>query len=158
MNDLQRMEKTHMIRLRSFTAHDALIIQQKQYPDMPAEDIRKMIAEWETNSYQGKLFEMYAITAGNTVVGSISLYEHTKNVASIGIDIYPDERRKGYASEAMRLMADRARTLGYRIIQDQVRADNQPSIALHQNQGFETDGYVYQNTKGESVFLYLLCL
>ena len=147
-----------MIYLRPFTVRDARILQQKLYPEMPAEEIRRMIAEWKTDSFQGKYFEMRAIVAEDTVVGSISLAEHTKSVVSLGVEICPDERRKGYASEAMRRMMDRAGILGYRIIQDQVRADNPSSIALHHRLGFETDGYLYRNAGGKEVLLFLYCL
>ena len=101
---------------------------------------------------------MFAITADNTIAGSVSLYEHSKSVASIGVEIYPDQRRNGYAAEGMRLIMNHARDLGYRIIQDQVRTDNQASIALHNSLGFETDGYVFRNAKDKDVLLYLFSL
>ena len=147
-----------MISLRPFTAHDAAGIRQNQYPEIPISDIQRMIAEWETRSYQGKRFEMYAITVDDVVVGSVSLYERTKSVASIGVEVYPSERRNGYASEVMKLIINRVRTLGYRVILNQVRTDNEASIVLHKRLGFETDGTVYRNAKGNDVFLYLFCL
>ena len=147
-----------MISLRPFTLRDAPAIQQKQYPEMSMEEIREMIEEWKTGFFQGKLFEMRAVTVDGTVVGSVSLYEQTKSIVSVGIEIYPDERRKGYASAGMRLIMDRARTLGYRIVQDQVRADNSAGIALHQSIGFETDGYDFTHAKGRNVLLWLCCL
>ena len=55
-------------------------------------------------------------------------YEHTKRVVSIGVDVYPEERKKGYGTEGMRKIMDHARVLGYRIIQDQVRTDNRHCI------------------------------
>ncbi len=147
-----------MIIIRHFTEHDAAFIQQKQYTETSVTDIREMIAEWKTNTYQGKYFEMFAIAADDTIVGSASLYEHSKSVVSIGVEVYPDHRRKGYAAEGMRLIMNHARNLGYRIIQNQVRTDNQASIALHNCLGFETDGYAFKNAKGKDVFLYLFCL
>ena len=147
-----------MINIRHFTEHDAEIIQQKQYQDTPITDIRKMISEWETNTFDGKYFEMFAITADNTIVGSVSLYEHSKSIVSVGVEIYADQRRNGYAAEGMRLNMNHARDLGYRIIQDQVRTDNQASIALHSSLGFETDGYVFKNAKNKDVILFLFCL
>ena len=147
-----------MIGIRHFTEHDAVIIQQKQYTEATTTDIHKMIAEWETKTCQGKYFEMFAITANDAIVGSVSLYEHSKSVVSIGVEVYPDQRRKGYAAEGMHLIMNHARNLGYRIIQDQVRTDNQASIALHNSLGFETDGYVFKNAKDKDVLLYLFCL
>ncbi len=147
-----------MISLRHFTEHDAETIQKKQYTETPIADIHEMISEWETNTYQGKFFEMFAITSDDAIVGSVSLYEHSKSVASIGVEVYPDEREKGYAAEGMRLIMNHARNHGYRIIQDQVRTDNQASIALHNKLEFETDGHVFKNAKGKDVLLYLFCL
>ena len=147
-----------MISIRHFTEHDAIILQQKQYTENSITDICEMITEWESNTYQGKYFEMFAITANDTIVGSVSLYEHSKSVVSIGVEIYPDQRRNGYAAEGMRLIMNHAKDLGYRIIQDQVRTDNQASIALHNSLEFETDGYVFKNTKDKDVLLYVFCL
>ena len=147
-----------MISIRHFTEHDAIILQQKQYTENSITDICEMITEWESNTYQGKYFEMFAITADDAIVGSASLYEHSKSVVSIGVEIYPDQRRNGYAAEGMRLIMNHAKDLGYRIIQDQVRTDNQASIALHNSLEFETDGYVFKNAKDKDVLLYLFCL
>ncbi len=147
-----------MISIRHFTEHDAIILQQKQYTENSITDICEMITEWESNTYQGKYFEMFAITANDTIVGSVSLYEHSKSVVSIGVEIYPENRKNGYATEGMRLLMIHARNLGYRIIQDQVQTDTQASISLHYNMGFETDGYIYKNMKGKDVLLFLSCL
>ena len=147
-----------MISIRHFTEQDATIIQQKQYTETSITDIYEMIAEWKSNTYQGKYFEMFAITADDAIVGSASLYEHSKSVVSIGVEVDPDQRRNGYAAEGMRLIMNHARDLGYRIIQDQVRTDNQASIALHNSLEFETDGYVFKNAKDKDVLLYLFCL
>ena len=147
-----------MISIRPFTEQDAPVIRQNQYPETGLAEIREMIAEWGTNTCRGRHFEMYAVTADGAVVGSVSLYGHTESIASVGIEVYPDERGKGYASEGMRQIIRRAEALGYRIIQDQVRTDNRASIAMHRRLGFETDGYVYRNAKGRDVLVYLLCL
>ncbi len=147
-----------MISLRPFTENDAFTIQRKQYPDMSLADIQAMIAEWKTRTWRNRYFEILAITEDDRIVGSVSLYEHSGSVASLGVEVYPDERRKGYASEGMKLMMDHAGKLGYRILQDQVQTENLPSIALHNRLGFETDGYVYRNAKGKDVLLYLFCL
>lgn len=40
----------------------------------------------------------------------------------------------------------------------QIRADNVASIALHNSLGFETDGYVYTNKKGNEVLIYIKVL
>ncbi len=147
-----------MIQLRYFMESDAAVLQKKQPMAGSMESIVEMITAWESGTFQGKLFEMFAITWEQRIVGSISLYEHSKNVVSIGVDIFPEERRKGFAAEGIRLIIEKARDLGYKMIQDQVSVDNKPSIALHEKLGFETDGYVYKNSRDRKVLLYLLFL
>ena len=147
-----------MIIIRHFTERDAIIIQHKQYPEVPITDLREMISEWNTCSYDGKYFEMFAITSEDEIVGNVSLYQHTKSIVSIGVEVFPEERKRGYGFEGMRLVIDYARVLGYRVIQDQVRTDNRASIALHNKLEFETDGYVFKNAKGKDVLLYVHCL
>ncbi len=46
----------------------------------------------------------------------------------------------------------------YKIVSRQIRVDNTASLALHRALGFETDGAVFQNAKGNSICFYLKCL
>ena len=147
-----------MITLRHFTENDAELLQANQLYNKSKEEILSLINEWKTNSYNGKYFEMFAVVNDTTVIGSISLYEHSPSVASIGVEIFADQRRHGYAADAMRLLLTYAREKGYQIIQQQVRTDNLSSIRLHEKLGFETDGYVYVNQKGHGIILYLKAL
>ena len=147
-----------MIALRPFTEHDAAILREKQMPSASIGEVSGMIKSWESKTFQGKYFEMLALTADHAVVGSISLYGRTERIASVGMEVFPDERGKGYAAKGMRLIIEHAKRLGYRVIQNQVGADNAASIALHEKLGFETDGYVYQNARDRRVLIYLLCL
>ena len=56
------------------------------------------------------------------------------------------------------LAMDIAKSKGYKVVMQQIRADNVASIALHNSQGFETDGYVYTNKKGNEVLIYIKVL
>ena len=147
-----------MIGLRRFTEDDAEIIRQNQYPSESLDGIREMIRAWRSEEFTGKRFEMLALTSSEAVVGCVSLYECSKSAASIGMEIFDGERRKGYASAAMKLLLARAKAQGYKLILDQVSTGNAPSKALHEKLGFETDGYIYRNAKGREVLLYLYCL
>ena len=72
--------------------------------------------------------------------------------------VRPANRSAGLGRRLVELILSDARDLGYRIIQDQVRAENQASIALHHSLGFETDGYICKNAKGKDVLIFLFCL
>ena len=75
-----------MVQLRSFTKNDINIL-NKQYTHMTIDAIEKMICDWDKKIYDGKYFEMFAITDNNTVVGSISLYQHTSIAIGAGMEI-----------------------------------------------------------------------
>ena len=143
-----------MISLRSFQNSDADLLHQNQYPGLNLREISAMIDEWNMKIHDGKRFEMFAVQADEKTVGSISLFEHSKSIASAGIIVFADERQKGYASAAMELLTQHARRQGYRAIRSQVRSDNTASIRLHEKLGFETDGYVYRNRRDHEVLFY----
>ena len=136
-----------MIRLREFESGDAAALKKKQMPDAELSEIESMIRAWHTKTHGGKRFEMFAITERDAVVGSVSLYERSRSAASVGIEIFFDERGKGYAEEGMKRILARAKDLGYRLILDQVASDNQPSISLHEKLGFETGAYLYKKRR-----------
>lgn len=144
-----------MVVLRNFTASDIPILQKYCYKDLKDQEIQEMVDQWDRKEYEGKYFELFAVTAGQAVVGSISLYQHTKSVVSFGLEIFMEYRRRGYASAAVREAFQIAGNKGYQMALDQVRTNHTASIALHQKLGFETDGYEYKNQKGNSVYLFL---
>ncbi len=144
-----------MVTIRNFTHQDAEALRQSLYPDMELSAISEMIDEWNSLVCCGKYFEMFAIVSDDRIAGYVSLYEHSKTVASIGAEVIAEERRKGAASEAISLLMRYASEKRYRIILDQVRRDNTASIRLHEKLGFESDGYVYRNQRGQETVLYL---
>ena len=152
------MQGDKKLRLRPFTEADAETIRRNQYPSESLDGIRDLICAWRSGEFNGKRFEMLAPAVGEAVVGSISLCERSRSAASIGVEIFECERRKGYAFSAMELMLKAAKARGYKLIMDQVSSENEPSKALHEKLGFETDGYIYKNAKGREVLLYLYLL
>ena len=147
-----------MISLRHFEESDAEVLQTYNLSGKSKDDIILMIHDWNTLSYKGHYFEMFAIQNDATVVGSISIYERSKRIASLGIEIFKPYRQLGHAYEAMRLLIEFATQKGFKIILQQVRNDNNASIRLHEKLGFETDGHVYDNQKGHKVLIYLMPL
>jgi len=144
-----------MVTIRSFTQEDASFIQQNLYPDMSLSDISDLIDAWHTCIYDGKYFEMFAVLSDESMVGFVSLLEHSKHIASLGAEIIPMARGKGVASNAITLLMQYAAEKEYQVLLDQVRADNVASIRLHHKLGFESDGYVYKNQRGRDVVLYI---
>ncbi len=147
-----------MVSIRRFSESDLDAIRANLYPDMGDHDFRSMVQAWDSGSWQGKFFEMLGIFHDREIVGTISLYEHSKSVASIGIEVFESQRRKGYAYEANLLLLAHAKQLGYRVIVNQVRAENAASIRLNEKLGFESDFYIYKNKKDRPVFLFLKAL
>lgn len=147
-----------MISLRNYIDDDAELFQKYSYKNMTIEDIKKLFAEWNSKVYQGRYFEMFAILNGQEIIGSISLYQHSANVISYGLEIFDCYRKQGFGRQAMNIAFDIAKTKGYKIVLQQIRIDNRASVALHHSLGFETDGYAYRNKKGNEVSIYLKLL
>ena len=147
-----------MISLRHFDESDVEVLQTYYSSCKSKDDIISMIYDWNMLSFKDRYFEMFAIQKDATVVGSISIYERSKSIASLGIEIFAPYRRMGYAYEAMHLLIELAAKKNFKIILQQIRTDNFASIRLHEKLGFETDGNVYENQKGHKVLIYLMPL
>ena len=122
---------------------------------MSESDIRKMISDSDSKMFNGHYFEMYVILSGKAVVGLISLFERSPSVVSIGPEVFDEFRKLGYATEAMLSAMEIAKSIGYRIVLQQVRIDNVASIKLHTKLGFETDNSVFKNRKQNDICIYL---
>lgn len=101
---------------------------------------------------------MFAILRDGELVGQISLYQHSDGVVSVGPEVFQPFRRQGIAKSAMLSAMEIAKGRGFKIVCQQVRSDNLPSIALHESLGFETDRYGYLNKKGREVYIFLKVL
>ena len=147
-----------MVYLRNFKDTDAEEFRLKQNSGMSSDEIRALFAAWNRKEYSGKYFEMFAVIRDGEIVGTISLYQHSQSVISFGPEVFEPYRRQGIGREAMILAMETAKEKGYRIVSQQIRVDNTASISLHSRLGFETDGYVYMNRKGNEVLIYLRVL
>ena len=147
-----------MIVLRNFTKADAFALQRIKHPNLSIEQIEALIHEWNQKQVNGKYFEMFAILLDENIVGTISLYQHSAEVISIGPEIFKAYRQKGLAKEAMICACTKAKEKGYKIVFQQIRTNNVASIALNSSLGFETNGLTYTNAKGNQVAIYLKSL
>lgn len=144
-----------MISLRNFTVVDAEVFQQKQNTNMSLDEIKAMFVKWEQKEYAGKYFEMFAVIKDGEIAGLISLYQDSMSVISCGPEIFECYRKQGIGREAMLLAMDIARNKGYKVVLQQIRLDNDASIALHNKLGFETNKYIYRNNKGNEILIYV---
>lgn len=147
-----------MVTLRDFAKADIPALQNYLLPGKTERELMKQLGAWRQKEYRGRYYEALAVVGGGETVGMVSLYQHTDFAVSCGIEIFPPFRRRGFAFEAMTQALQRAERGGYRLALDQVRTDNDASIALHQKLGFQADCGEYWNKNGNSVFLFLKLL
>ena len=147
-----------MILLRNLKKEDASELQERGYSDLSKEQVEALICDWDKKQFNGKYFEMYAIVSDEKIVGTISLYQHSSEVVSIGPEVFCEYRRKGFAKEAMICACQMAKEKGFKIVSQQIRTNNAASIALHCSLGFETSGQIFTNAKGNQVSIYLKSL
>ena len=148
-----------MITLRNFLESDIPALQTcPAYSGLTREELRALLADWNTRQYDGQYFEMFAVVDGEQVVGSVSLYQRAAHLISCGPEIFPPHRRKGYGYAAMGLAFTAAKAKGYTVAVQQVRTDNAASVALHEKLGCERPKDVFQNAKGHAVCFYIKVL
>ncbi|MBQ7146317.1 MAG: GNAT family N-acetyltransferase [Lachnospiraceae bacterium] len=144
-----------MLTLRHFEQEDAETLRSFLYPDMTIPDIQDMIRQWNTFVHADRYFEIFAVLSEKRMVGTVSLYEHSRNMVSAGAEIFRDEQGKGYGAQAMILLEKVTKEKGYRLILNQVRTDNGASLRLHEKLGYERDSSIYCNQRGHEVYLYI---
>ena len=150
----QRKTAAEGLSLRNVALDDVSALCQNAFPTLPQEQVLAMIAAWNTKQFHGRYFEMFAALAEGEIVGTISLYQHTEDVISIGPEIFAPYRRHGYGTAAMLCACEIAKKKGYRLVSQQVRVNNTASIAMHASLGFETDGEITTNEKGNQIVIY----
>ncbi len=146
------------VELRHFVPEDAVVLRSYAYADVPLETVLRDIEDWTRGMVQGRSFEMLAVIAEGTMVGMISLWERSAHIVSIGPEVFEPYRKQGYGRAAMEAVLDRAATRGYTVAVQQVRIDNEASIALHESLGFESDGNILKNRRGNPVHVYVKVL
>ena len=147
-----------MIFLRNFEKEDASYLYECGFSGLSKEQIESQICDWTKKEFNGKYFEMFAVISDGKIVGTVSLYQHSSEVISIGPEIFDEHRRKGFAKETMKRACQIAKDKGFKIVSQQIRCENVASIALHSSLGFETSGHVFTNDKGNQISIYLKSL
>ena len=142
-----------MLTLRLISDHDAETLSTRFL--IPMEDVRRLIDESNAKSFHHRYFEMYSVFSDHLLVGTVSLYEHSSSVLSIGPEIFGEYRRRGYGTEAMKAAMNIAKSKGYKNVLQQIRTNNMPSIKMHTNLGFETDEYIYKNKNQHDILIYI---
>ena len=83
-----------MLTLRHFEQEDAETLRSLLYPDMTIPVIQDMIRQWNTCVHEDRYFEIFAVLFESRIVGTVSLYERSRNMVSAGAEIFRDERGK----------------------------------------------------------------
>lgn len=86
--------------------------------------------------------EIEALEDG-ALVGHIGVHDSDRRIGSFsyGLAVLPEHQRRGYASEAILLVARYFfQELRYQKVNAQVHSDNTPSLALHEKLGFAREG------------------
>lgn len=147
-----------MIVLRNFTSEDIEVLKKHSCKTLSAEEIKKMIDEWNTKEFNGHYFEMFAVENNGNVVGFISIVEKSKSIVSIGPEIFEDYRNQGLGKTAMLHCMEYVRNKSYKLVVQQIRENNTASLALHNALGFETDGHIFRNRHDNNVLIYIKIL
>lgn len=151
-------DRQAQISIRNFTLKDIPKLQMLPGYNKTIEELRNIILEWDKKIYCKRYFEMFAIVVSGDIKGVVSLYQHTSSTVSLGIEITPNERNKGYALQGSKLAIEYAKVLGYKIIASNVNKDNIASIKLQQKLGFEIYQEYVSKKNSKNMYLFVQAL
>lgn len=145
------------VSLRHFGRDDCVFLSRTFYPNAAGDTILAMIEEWNSLTYDGSYFEMFAVQTASGLAGRVSLHGNEENGVSLGVDILPEFRRQGIAFSAVTEALRRVKASDYTRATAMVRKDNAPSRNLFEKLTFRLVGEDI-SSKGREVCLYSLKL
>ncbi len=113
------------------------------WPPISEASVHAWVEEQSRRKLENDSFHWVIEDSEGTPAGSISTHDCNPRYGtfSYGVDIAPEHRQKGYASEAIRLVLKYYfEELRYQKVTVPVHGDNQPSIKLHERLGFQREG------------------
>jgi diamine N-acetyltransferase len=118
--------------------------------------LEEYIAGAHQDIYSVKQLRLVICNAENRAIGSIDLFDFDPNHLRAGVGILiaaKDDRKKGYASEALRLLMDYCfSTLNLHQLYCNITIDNEASILLFQKHGFLITGMKKEWIRDEEVY------
>ena len=115
---------------------------------------------WSENSVASELNNKLALwlvaTEGDRVAGYIGSQTVVDETDMMNVAVHPDFRRKGIAEALVSTLVDQLWTKGSRCLTLEVRASNDPAIALYEKLGFTEIGRrknYYRNPREDALIL-----
>ena len=107
-------------------------------------DIEQFVRDEQSGFFTNKQLRLIIEVAGRSI-GAIDLFDYDGEQSEVGILIYDEQdRRKGYAGKALRMVMDHAHELHIKRLKAVVASENLASRALFERCGFvKTDNSTY---------------
>lgn len=148
------MVKTQRLHLRNLRPEDAPVIhayrsdpdcaRYQRWEDTSPAAVTAFVKQFANSAFLSKEEEQhYGICAGAMLVGDLSyFYTEADKCVTLGITIAPAHQRKGYARELLTAMVEAVREKFPALdIVALIDPENEASIALFENLGFEQECY-----------------
>ena len=145
-----------MVTLRKLTNNDVQMLSERFH--MSTDQAKQLVAQSDAEVFHDRFFQMFIISVDGLNVGALSIFEHSPSIVSIGPEVFEEYRQHGYATAAMKIAMNLARSKGYSFVSQQIRTNNAASIKLHLNLGFESDRQVHKSRNQNEVFIYVKAL